>query len=74
MDEEYELSVFRFNKLAESIGVDWGLGARLDFGLLLIRVDLGLKMYDPASKEWKMPSDWFDRDGCAVHLGIGYPF
>jgi outer membrane protein assembly factor BamA len=73
-DEDYDLSVFSFKTLAKSTGFDWGLGARLDFGLLLIRVDWGVRQYDPARQKWLVPREWFSKDGCAVHLGIGYPF
>ena len=73
-DEDYDLSIFSFKTLAKSTGFDWGLGARLDFGLLLIRVDWGVRQYDPARQKWLVPREWFSKDGCAVHLGIGYPF
>ena len=73
-DEEYDLSVFKAANLPKSIAMDWGVGARLDFGLLLIRVDLGIKGYDPARQKWLSAGEWFTHDGCAVHLGIGYPF
>ena len=74
VDDDYELSVFRFNSFTKTTGMDWGVGARLDFGLLLVRVDLGIKGYDPEKQRWITPSEWFTADGCAVHLGIGYPF
>lgn len=73
-DEEYNLSVFSLNNLPQSIGMDWGLGARLDFGLLLIRLDWGIKGYDPALRRWLAPREWFSSYGSAIHLGIGYPF
>ena len=52
----------------------WGLGLRLDFGLLLARLDMGLKTYDPTAAMWLGPKDWFRTDGYALHFGIGYPF
>ena len=73
-DEEYDLSVFSLKNLPQSIGMNWGLGARLDFGLLLIRVDWGIKGYDPALQRWLAPREWFSSNGSAIHLGIGYPF
>lgn len=74
MDDEYMLSVFSFKNLLKSTAMSWGLGARLDFGLLLVRVDLGIKGYDPEFQKWLTPKEWFGKDGFAVHLGIGYPF
>ena len=70
----YALSVFSFKNLAKSTAVSWGTGARLDFDMLLVRVDVGFKGYDPASQHWLAPSEWFSKNGFALHLGIGYPF
>lgn len=66
-------SLFSFSDLAQSIALDWGLGLRLDFGLILVRFDLGLQLYDPSVQEWKGINDWFT-GGSALHFGIGYPF
>ncbi len=70
----YALSVFSFDNLAKSTAVSWGTGARLDFDMLLVRVDIGFKGYDPAAQHWLTPAEWFSRNGFALHLGIGYPF
>lgn len=69
---------FSFRNLGESLGLDAGLGIRLNLEFLLARVDFGLKLHDPSREEgnrW-MSTAWF-RDGNgigAIHLGIGYPF
>ena len=68
-------SMFRFDTLGESIAANWGVGVRLNFGFLLLRLDLGLKVHDPAREyKWVGPDKWFTRDGCALHFGVGYPF
>lgn len=68
-------SMFRFDTLGESIGANWGVGVRLDFGFLLLRLDLGMKVHDPAREaKWVRPDQWLTRDGCALHFGVGYPF
>ena len=54
--------------------LDFGLGLRLDFNLILVRLDMGIKAYDPYTQKWCEPSQWFSRDGYAIHFGIGYPF
>ena len=60
---------------ARSIAANWGVGVRLDLDFLVIRVDMGLKVHDPArERRWVGPSQWFRRDGYAVHFGVGYPF
>ena len=74
VEEDYYRSVFSLERLPKSTAVCWGVGARLDFGLLLIRVDLGIKSYDPAAEHWLAPTEWFGNNGYTVHLGIGYPF
>lgn len=59
----------------KSIAMNWGIGLRLDLDFLIVRVDLGLKIHDPArDNKWVGPSQWFRRDGYAVHFGVGYPF
>lgn len=66
-------SLFSFNDLAKSLAVDWGFGLRLDFGLILVRLDLGLQLYDPSLQDWRGINDWVS-GGSAIHFGIGYPF
>jgi outer membrane protein assembly factor BamA len=71
-----------FGNLAESIAVDWGLGARIDLNFIVLRIDMGLKLHDPAALSsdgsytpaWLSPSNWLSRDGFALHFGVGYPF
>lgn len=58
----------------KSTALDWGVGLRMDFGLILVRLDLGLKEYDPVTMQWKSPSEWFRSGGYSLHFGIGYPF
>lgn len=61
----------------QSIAADWGLGLRLDLSFIVIRVDAGFKVHDPqrnAGERWLMPGQWFTKDGCAIHFGVGYPF
>jgi outer membrane protein assembly factor BamA len=68
-------SMFRWDTFGESIAANWGLGLRLDFGFLLLRVDMGMKIHDPARvQKWVTPDMWLKRDGFAVHFGVGYPF
>ena len=68
-------SMFRWDTFGESIAANWGLGMRLDFGFLLVRFDMGMKIHDPARVEkWVTPDLWLKRDGFAFHFGVGYPF
>ncbi|MBQ1753448.1 MAG: BamA/TamA family outer membrane protein [Bacteroidales bacterium] len=66
-------SLFSFKNLARTTALSSGFGARLDFGLVLIRFDLGVRLYDPYQGSWMGINDWFTGD-YAFHFGIGYPF
>ncbi len=68
-----DMDEFRF----DSIAADWGLGLRLNMDFILLRVDMGFRLHDPAldsGSRWLGPSGWFAGDGLAVHFGVGYPF
>ncbi len=68
-------SIFRWDTFGESIAANWGAGLRLDFGFLLLRLDMGMKIHDPAREQkWVSPGQWLKRDNFAVHFGVGYPF
>ena len=72
---EDDPAVFSWNHFGESIAADWGAGLRLDFGFLLLRFDLGMKVHDPSRKQkWVNPSQWLHKDNYALHFGVGYPF
>lgn len=67
-------SLFHFKDFIKTCALDWGIGLRLDFDMLLIRVDWGWKTYDPRQGSWCGPKQWFTADGYALNFGIGYPF
>lgn len=58
-----------FQDLATSVGA----GIRLDLSFILVRLDLGMKGYDPSTREWNIASPKFARD-VTFHFAIGYPF
>lgn len=67
--------LFKFDEFYKQIAVSYGLGLRVNLGFLLLRLDAGMKAYDPADSEKKFVllnpnfSDKF-----ALHFAIGYPF
>ena len=70
-----EAGRFRWNTFGDSIAANWGAGLRLDFGFLLLRLDMGMRVHDPAREQkWVGPDGWFKKDGYALHFGVGYPF
>jgi Outer membrane protein/protective antigen OMA87 len=64
---------FKFNTFANQIALAYGAGLRLDLSFVIIRLDIGAKLFDPTaiSDRWRTKPDWND---LAWHFGIGYPF
>ena len=68
---------FKFSTLGESIGLDWGLGLRLNLDFILLRLDSGIRIHDPgrdSGDRWVAPAHWFNNNNIAIHFGVGYPF
>ena len=75
--ENSEDSKLMMRTFAKSIAANWGLGIRLDLNFLVLRVDMGMRLHDPARPEgqrWLRPRQWLANDGFAIHFGVGYPF
>ena len=67
---------FNFKRFYREIAVAWGLGVRFDFDYFLIRMDMGIKAYDPTGigdNPWviKYP---YKKDNMAFHFAVGYTF
>lgn len=65
-----------WQNLGESLGLNWGLGLRLNLDFILLRIDAGFRIHDPGcpeGKRWIAPRYWFP-DKYAIHFGVGYPF
>lgn len=68
-------SLISWENLGKGIAMNWGIGLRLDLNFLLLRVDMGMRIHDPArDSSWLGPRNWFRKDGYAIHFGVGYPF
>ncbi len=67
---------FDLKNLAGSLAADWGIGLRVDLNFLILRLDMGMKVYDPSldTARWRSPSQWLKKDGYTLHFGVGYPF
>ena len=60
-----------------SIAGDWGLGVRVNLDFILLRIDAGFRVHDPARSagdRWVGPAGWFRERASAIHFGVGYPF
>lgn len=75
-------SDFAFDRFYKELAVGTGLGLRMDFDFLVIRLDLATKTIDPAQIEgnrwvldnlsWRKPLG--NRGQTVLNFGIGYPF
>lgn len=66
--------VFRFNNFYKHIALDWGVGLRLNLGFALLRLDVGMKLYNPPANEWYGPKNWLKKGNYGIQFGVGYPF
>ncbi|MCC8143594.1 MAG: BamA/TamA family outer membrane protein [Tannerellaceae bacterium] len=67
---------FDFFRFYREIAFSYGLGLRLDFDFFLIRLDSGLKAYNPQapkSERWPLLHPNL-KDNFALHFAVGYPF
>jgi len=65
---------FRFNTFWRQLGISYGTGLRLDFSVIVARIDFGIKLHDPSlprGERWR--TNITSRD-LAFHIAIGYPF
>ena len=63
-------------RLPDTIAGDWGLGLRVNLDFILLRLDAGFRVHDPARSagdRWVGPKGWFS-GASAIHFGVGYPF
>ncbi len=74
--DNVEDEAYKFNgiKSLESLALGTGFGFRYDFGLFVVRGDLGFKTYNPAKD---MTQRWFKElnlSDSVLNIGINYPF
>ncbi|HSJ69019.1 MAG TPA: BamA/TamA family outer membrane protein [Anditalea sp.] len=81
-DSSRENGQFKFDRFYKEIAVGTGVGLRMDFDFLVLRLDMGVKAYDPAQDEgdrfvldklsFRRPLG--ERGQAVFNIGIGYPF
>lgn len=66
---------FYVDEFWKQMGMAYGIGIRPNLGFLLIRVDLGMKMYDPSAlgNHWNIAHPHLKSD-LVYHFAVGYPF
>ena len=73
-DVEDERATFEGLNALKDIAIGTGFGIRYDFGLFVLRGDIGFKTYDPSYPE---SNRWFNDYNFAkavYNIGINYPF
>ncbi len=71
---ESEDEVFRFDSFYKQLGLNTGFGLRYDLSLIVIRLDWGVQLHNPAmpvGQRWIRNFRW---GNTALNFGIGYPF
>lgn len=82
VDPSREGTDFKVNRFYKELAVGTGVGLRMDFDFLVLRLDMGIKAYDPARPagerfildklSFRQPLG--ERGQSVFNIGIGYPF
>jgi hypothetical protein len=76
--DEFEGGLFRKEEFYKEFAIGSGFGTRFDFSFFIFRIDLGVKLRDPAlpdGQRWIIGTrslNW--SDDFTINIGIGYPF
>ena len=74
--EEQAGGYFQFSTFYKEIACSYGIGIRADFDYFVIRLDMGVKLYEPSgtttSERWRTDLTW--QNDFALHFAVGYPF
>ena len=76
------VSQFNPSRFYKEIAVGTGFGLRFNFTFILVRFDLGMKVYDPALTQderlvvsnWSVKNFVSKKEYGILNIGIGYPF
>jgi outer membrane protein assembly factor BamA len=73
-DKEFQNGNFRFKTFYNELYWNAGFGVRFDIDILLIRLDLGLPLYNPGNEDDKWSINHTKFSSIVMNFGIGYPF
>ncbi len=66
--------IFYFNNFYKQLGLNTGLGIRIDVTFAVLRLDWGIQLHNPnypVGERWISGFDW---DNTSLNFGVGYPF
>jgi outer membrane protein assembly factor BamA len=69
-----EDGVFRLNRFYKQLGMNTGLGLRVDITFVILRLDWGIQLHNPnmpMGERWIHNLRW---QNTALNFGVGYPF
>ncbi len=76
--EDQDRGNFQLDRFYKEIAMAWGLGLRFDFDFVLIRLDMGWKVYNPEKdsniRRWPVTRPFDIGHNTAFHIAVGYPF
>lgn len=76
-DEGQPGGQFKFDQFYKQIALGYGIGIRLNFDYFVLRLDWGLKAFDPSrgdGERWRFVPGWNILKDTALHFAVGYPF
>lgn len=76
-DKDRPGSQFKLKSFYNDFAIGTGMGIRFDFSFFLARLDLGMKLRDPAIDEgskWIIMNHPYNQSDFAAFISIGYPF
>lgn len=65
---------FKINNFYNQLGFNTGIGARLDFGFFVFRLDWGIQLHNPNRAVGDRWIHGFNINNTALNFGVGYPF
>ena len=66
--------VFHFDNFYRQLGLNTGVGLRIDVTFIVLRLDLGIQLHNPGRPEGERWIHNFKWKNMALNFGVGYPF
>ena len=66
--------VFHFDNFYRQLGLNTGVGLRIDVTFIVLRLDLGIQLHNPGRPQGERWIHNFKWKNMALNFGVGYPF